>query len=199
MIPCHVVRCKRFSCFSLCSPWFDLLSFSLQVEVEDHGSWAAEDSVPAKERQEGSWEEEGSGRRPEDCCQGRAGLHLPCLSGNFHTVAVGYSLVSRSGLFEVQSFLHTSADHKSHLVIDWQVTMVISTLVLNTDLHLRHLYAHSSASAGSIDILFSSMVHTSSYIRPVHIDIWNKTEHCCVGACGIYLSWEISRSPGSYL
>lgn len=37
------------------------LSF-LQVEAEGHGSWAAEDSVPAEERQEGSREEEISGR-----------------------------------------------------------------------------------------------------------------------------------------
>lgn len=39
----------------------------LQVEAEGHGSWAAEDSVPAKERQEGGREEERSGCRPEDC------------------------------------------------------------------------------------------------------------------------------------
>lgn len=50
-------------------------------EAEGHGSWAAEDSVPAEERQEGSGEEEISWRRPEDCSQGRSGPHLPRLPG----------------------------------------------------------------------------------------------------------------------
>lgn len=59
--------------------WAIKVLLSVQVKVEGHGSWAAEDSVPAEERQEGSREEERPGRRPEDCSEGRAGPHLSCL------------------------------------------------------------------------------------------------------------------------
>lgn len=70
------------------------LSF-LQVKIEGHGSWAAEDSVPAKECQEGSREEERSGRWPEDCSEGRTGPHLPCLPGKYSAVLpdVSYSWI----------------------------------------------------------------------------------------------------------
>ena len=59
--------------------------FFLQVKVEGHGSWAAEDSVSAKECQEGTREEEGCRRRPEDCSEGRTGPYLPRLSGEYCT------------------------------------------------------------------------------------------------------------------
>ncbi|KAL7829515.1 hypothetical protein AOLI_G00304000 [Acnodon oligacanthus] len=50
-----------------------------QAPRESHGSRAAEDSVPAEERQKGRREEEGSGSRSEDCCQGCPRPHMPCL------------------------------------------------------------------------------------------------------------------------
>lgn len=76
-----------------------------QVE-EGHGSWAAEDSVPAEERQEGGGEEERSGRRPENCRQGCARPQLPRLPGKYwpiyscSTGELQHQVLTKLGLVE---------------------------------------------------------------------------------------------------
>lgn len=86
-------------CLSSCS----VINLSSQVEAEGHGSWAAEDPIPAEERQEGSGEEEGSRCRPEDGSEGCSRPHLPRLPGTSHSPALtrdrGNELVLGRGMF----------------------------------------------------------------------------------------------------
>ncbi|KAL7830367.1 hypothetical protein SRHO_G00314940 [Serrasalmus rhombeus] len=67
------LRCPLYSSHQL------LEAVAPQAPRESHGSRAAEDSVPAEERQKGSGEEKGSGSRSEDCCQSCPRPHMPCL------------------------------------------------------------------------------------------------------------------------
>ncbi|KAL0962424.1 hypothetical protein UPYG_G00339870 [Umbra pygmaea] len=87
MRPALKLALQRFDVFYAFKPSSDSVSGTASKEKADgrnakvgYGSRATKNSIPAKERQSGGCQEEGSSSGSEDCSQGSAGPHLSCLS-----------------------------------------------------------------------------------------------------------------------